>query len=144
MRHVAAEALALGCAQQKGTLWPFRGGSGLYAKVDVGFKYGLSARLGYFRANQFITLLGSPYFGAVSTKIEGACYPDHPQTAHLALDYSRTFGKRYALGAKVETFCNAPGRMRMADGTMQNTTTTFNTSFGIYLRINPSFLLKQF
>ena len=144
VRYIGAEALALGCAQQKGKLWPFSGGSGLYAKVDVGFKYGLSARLGYFRANQFITLLGSPYFGAVSTKHDGACYPDHPQTAHLALDYSRTFGKHYALGAKVETFCNAPGRMRLADGTMQNTTTTFNTSFGIYLRINPSFLLKQF
>ena len=144
VRHVDAEVLALGYAQQAGTLWPFKGGYGVYTKVDVGLNYGLHVRMGYFRANKFITLLGSPYFGAVSTKTEGACYPDHPQTAHLALDYSRTFGKHYALGAKVETFCNAPGRMRLADGTMQNTTTTFNTSFGIYLRLNPSFLLKKF
>lgn len=144
VRHVDAEVLALGYAQQAGTLWPFKGGYGVYTKVDVGLNYGLHVRMGYFRANKFITLLGSPYFGAVSTKTEGACYPDHPQTAHLALDYSRSFGKHYALGAKVETFCNAPGRMRLADGTMCNTTTTFNTSFGIYLRLNPSFLLKKF
>lgn len=144
LRGVNVEALALGYTQQAGNIWPFRGGSALYAKAELNFARGLSFHAGYFRANRFITLLGSPYFGAVSTKVEGACYPDHPVTTHFGIDYSRNFGRRYSLGAKVETFCNTPGRIRHADGSLSGTSTTWNTTFGIFLRINPSFLLKKF
>lgn len=144
LRDVRLEALALGYAQQAGTLWPFNGGSAYYAKAELNFSRGLSCHAGYFRANHFITLLGNPYFGAVSTKVEGASYPDHPSTVHFGIDYSRNFGRRYSLGAKVETFCNSPGRIRHADGTFASTSTTWNTTFGIFLRINPSFLLKKF
>lgn len=143
VRNVTAECLLLGYTQQAGNIWPFGSGSALYARVEVGMRYGLKAHAGYFRGNHFISLLGIPYFGAVSTKNEGACYPDHPTTFHLGLDYSRQFGKRYAFGAKVETYCNKAGTIRYADGTEAPTSTTFNTTFGVYLRINPSFLLKK-
>ena len=143
VRNVTAECLLLGYTQQAGNIWPFGSGSALYARVEVGMRHGLKAHAGYFRGNHFISLLGIPYFGAVSTKNEGACYPDHPTTFHLGLDYSRQFGKRYAFGAKVETYCNKAGTIRYADGTEAPTSTTFNTTFGVYLRINPSFLLKK-
>ena len=143
LKHLKAEAWWLGYVQQSGSIWPFHSGVAYYARAEAGFHCGLQLHAGYFHANKFISLLGCPYFGSVSTKTEGACYPDHPKTFHVGLDYLKWFGSRYGLGAKIETYCNAPGTMRHADGTTAATSTTFNTTFGVYLRICPNFLLKK-
>ena len=138
------EADLLGYYQQAGTLWPFGGGSAQIVSAEAMFSYGLHLRADYFRSNQFISMLGSPYFGSVSTKVPGARFTDHPQTFHLALDYSRAFGKHYAIGAKVETYYTCPGNMSTADGENIASKSGLNTSFGFYFRIHPTFLLKKF
>ena len=138
------EANLLGYYQQAGTLWPYNGGSAQMLSAEALFKYNLHLRADYLRSNRFISLLGSPFFGSVSTKEEGARFSDHPQTLHLALDYSLPLGKRYAFGAKVETYYCMPGDMTLADGSVAASSNSFNTSFGVYLRINPNFLLKSF
>lgn len=138
------EADLMGYYQQAGTIWPFGGGSAQILSAEAMFKYGIHLRADYFHANHFISMLGSPYFGAVSTKHPGARFCDHPQTFHLALDYSRSFGKNYAIGAKVETFYTHPGNMLSAEGVMTPGKSGLNTSFGFYLRIHPKFLLKKF
>ena len=97
----------------------------------------------YFIAKDFISLLGIPFFGAVSTKNEGAYYDD-PQTYFLSVEYSRSFGKHYALGAKADVYQSIPGTMTKADGEMINPGSSTSFSFGVFLRVNPSFLIKKF
>ena len=138
------EADLMGYYQQAGNLWPFGGGSAQLFSAEAMFAYGLHLRADYFHSNQFISMLGSPYFGSVSTKNPGARFCGHPQTLHLALDYSRAFGKHYAIGAKVEAYYTNPGAMTTAEGVTTPGRTGINTSFGFYFRIQPSFLLKKF
>ena len=138
------EADLLGYFEQAGDIWPFKGGSAQVVSAEALFAHGLHVRADYFHSSRFISMLGSPYFGSVSTKHEGGKFEGHPQTLHLALDYSRTFGKYYSFGAKVETYYVMPGDLTMAEGEIKAGSSSFNTSFGVYFRISPSFLLKKF
>ncbi|MBQ5826060.1 MAG: hypothetical protein IIW46_01085 [Bacteroidaceae bacterium] len=144
LQYVQAQAQLLGYFQESGRMWPFAGGSGIYAEATARFAYGLHLRLGWFRSNQFISLLGIPYFGSVSTKKEGAYYTGCPQTLNVGLDYSHTFAKRYTFGAKVETYYHRPGALRDAQGVLSWPKAGLNTSFGVYLRIRPRFVLGRF
>lgn len=138
------EADLLGYYQQAGDIWPFSGGSAQIFSAEALFAYNLHLRADYFHSNQFISMLGSPYFGSVSTKNIGAKFKGHPQTLHVALDYSRRFGKHYSFGAKVETFYTRPGNMTSATGVVTPSKSGFNSSFGVYFRMCPSFLLKKY
>ncbi|WP_455586441.1 hypothetical protein [Bacteroides sp.] len=142
LKRVNVEVDALGYYQQAGKLWPFGKGAGLYASAFVDLK-DFRVTGGYFTAKDFISLLGIPYFGAVSTKNEGAVYDD-PQTCFMSVEYSRSFGKHYAFGAKADLYYSFPGTMTMADGTMVDSGTATSFSFGVFLRVNPSFLIKKF
>ena len=86
---------------------------------------------------------GGRAFGSVSTKEEGAFYND-PQTLFLSVEYSRSFGKHYALGAKADIYQYLPGTMTKADGEVIKPGSATSFSFGVYLRVNPSFLIKKF
>lgn len=138
------EAYLLGYSQQAGTLWPYMGGSAQLLSVEAMFAHRLHLRADYFHSNQFISMLGSPFFGSVSTKHPGARFDGHPQTLHLSFDYSHTFGKHYAFGIKAEAYYTRPGNMTAADGKITATKGNFNISYGAYLSICPSFLLKKF
>ena len=144
VKWVNFEADLLGYYEQAGDIWPFAGGSAQMLSAEIMFAHNLHLCANYFHSNQFISMLGSPYFGSVSTKNLGAKYCGHPQTLHIAFDYSRTFGKFYAFGAKAEAYYVKPGDMTEADGPITPTNGNFNSSFGVYFRINPSFLLKKF
>ena len=115
---------------------------GLYAAAYTDLK-DIRVKGGYFMSKDFISLLGIPYFGSVSTKEEGAFYND-PQTLFLSVEYSRSFGKHYALGAKADIYQYLPGTMTKADGEVIKPGSATSFSFGVYLRVNPSFLIKKF
>ena len=144
VKWINFEADLLGYYEQAGEIWPYSGGSAQLLSAEVLFAHNLHLRADYFHSNQFISMMGSPYFGSVSTKNIGARYDGHPQTFHLGFDYSRTFGKYYAFGAKAEAFFVRPGKMTTAEGEIVPTSSNINSSFGVYIRINPSFLLKKF
>lgn len=138
------ETAALGYYQQAGDIWPYGSGGALLLSAEMMFAYNLHLRADYFRSYRFISLLGSPFFGSVSTKYPGARFDEHPHTFHVALDYSRKFGKHYAFGAKAETYYTRPGAMTDAEGKVTPGSNSFNSSFGVYFRIYPDFLLKKF
>lgn len=68
--------------------------------VDLG---NFRVKMGHWICNDFITMFGIPYFGTVSTKKEGITY-DKPQTLFCSIEYSRMFGKHYALGLKADAY----------------------------------------
>ena len=134
----------LGYYQQAGDLWPFGKGIGWYAKMEADFKY-LYLQAGAFTCHQFISLLGSPYFGAVSTRYKGGYYEDNPLTGFLMAEYSRTFAKLYSFGLKGELYYSAPGNLVHEDEeAMKEKTSGLGISIGAYFRLNLSLLLKNY
>ncbi|MBO5080668.1 MAG: hypothetical protein J6B82_07285, partial [Bacteroidaceae bacterium] len=100
---------------------------------------------GAFTCNQFISLLGSPYFGAVSTRHKGGYYEGNPMTGFLMAEYSRTFAKLYSFGLKGELYYNVPGDLSGVDASVsQDSGKGMGISIGAYFRLNLSLLLKKF
>ena len=144
LKRLNWELDVLGYYQQKGVLWPLEKGMGWYAKMGADFKR-LSLQAGAFTCHEFISILGSPYFGAVSTRYKGGYYDGHPFTGFLTFEYSRTYAKLYSFGLKGDLYYNVPGNLVCKD---ENTTVDksegLGISLGAYFRLNLSLLLKNF
>ena len=144
LKRLNWEVDVLGYYQQAGELWPFDKGIGWYAKMGADFNY-LFLQAGVFGCHQFISLLGSPYFGAVSTRHKGGYYEGNPFTGFLTAEYSRTFSKLYSFGLKGELYYNAPGDLVHEDEeAMKEKSAGMGISIGAYFRLNLSLLLKKF
>lgn len=146
---VSAEALALGCFQQSGHLWPFKGGPAMWLRASVDFIRDLRVTAGFFAASDFCSLYGSPFFGTLRTKKAGGRFAN-VSTAMLGVEYSRTFAAAYTVGADVKAYLCRTGELACpADDTHGEPYTLpgeFRTpfSFGVYFRCSPSFVLKRF
>ena len=144
LRRVNWEVDMLGYYQQAGELWPFDSGLGYYAKTELDFKY-LSLHAGAFICKEFISILGSPFFGAVSTKHKGGYYKGNPYTAFLSVEYLRTNAKHYSFSISGDIYYNVPGKLVLEDGsTRKDKSKSFCFSIGAYLDFDLSFLLKRF
>ena len=133
---------AAGYYQQAGKLWPFDNGYGVYARASADI-YDFRVKTSYWRCHQFISMFGSPFYGAVSTSDEGLTFDD-PSCVYFGLEYSRELAKGFSLGIDLDIYEHLPVVFR---GTEQDGYKSFaKTSFsaGIYLRVNPSFLIKKF
>ena len=144
LRRLSWEMDALGYYQQAGKLWPFDRGWGWYTKVGADFKH-LFVQAGAFGCNQFISLLGSPYMGAVSTRYEGGYYEGNPFTGFVTVEYSRTYAKLYSFGLKGDIYYSVPGDLTHSDeAARKEKTQGTGISLGAYFRLNLSFLLKNY
>ncbi len=143
LKHLTAEAAALGCWQQSGKLWPFDKGAAGSANVSALFKYDFRVFAGVFYAKDFVSLYGAPFYSTLSQKHEGGRF-SKMLTPHVGLEWSHTFAHNYILGAKVDAYPLYAGRLTKADGSRLPSTFANNFSFGIYFRCNPHFLLKSF
>lgn len=142
-KHVNLEAHLLGYYQQSGHKWPLTKGWAWYTQATVDLGSYLRFRAGYFYGDNFISLFGIPYFGTVSTNVEGAIY-DRVHTGYLSFEYSHTFARHFAFGVKANAYLVNTGAMTRPDGTTEGKANSTNFAFGAYLRMNPSFLLKKF
>jgi len=132
LKSLTVEANALLSYQQTGHLWPFKSGAAAHAAVNVGLWRFLDAGAGYFFApRHFVSLYGNHFYSTLST-LDGQDYGRlHTATAHVR--FHHTFAKGYTLGADAEAF-----------QTWQGGESAFIFSFGLYFRVNPSFLIKRF
>lgn len=142
LKRINLEFDAAGYYQQAGKLWPFDKGFGLYGSTFVDLK-DFRIKVGYWQCDNFVSMFGIPYFGAVSMAEPGATY-DKPQTLFGSVEYSRTFAKRYSIGLKADIYQYYPGVMKRADGSTFGPGTQTGFSVGAYIRLNPSFLIKKF
>jgi len=140
-KRMNAEVDMVGYYQQAGELWPFDNGSGVYARLSADI-YDFRVKTSYWTCKEFISMFGSPFYGSVAMWEEGLTF-ERPKVIYIGAEYSRSFGKGYALGIEVDLYNslsmygNSPeGRVKI-EGSK-------NFAAAIYLRINPSFLLKKF
>lgn len=142
LKRVNVELDAAGYYQQAGELWPFDKGFGFYGSAFVDLK-NFRVKAGYWQCANFVSMFGIPYFGAVAIR-EGGVTFDEPQTLFGSLEYSRSFGRHYAIGMKVDVYQYFPGMMRHSDGSTSKPGALTGFSAGVYIRLNPSFLIKKF
>ena len=138
LTQLGAEVGVQAAYQQSGTLWPFDTGLAVSATARATLWNHLGIRAGYFFApDRFVSLYGHPFFSTVSIR-------DHQSysslsTAWLHADYHHTFARDYVLGVGVEAY-----QCWLGGSAEQTPAGEFNFSFGIYLRLHPSLLIKQF
>lgn len=142
VKQVNVELDGTGYYQQAGVLWPFDQGAGFYARASADI-YDFRVKTSYFAGHNFISMLGLPFYGAVSTKKEGVTYRN-PQLVYFGLEYSRSFGKGYALGIDVDVYQRLAGSAADPEKGMYREGGSTSFSFGISFRIHPSFLIKKF
>lgn len=140
LKRVNLEADVVGYYQQSGTLWPVDKGIGLYCKAEADFGNYLRVQGGYYLCKDFISILGIPYFGSVSTSEENAVYRIM-RTAFASVEYSRTIKKYYAMGVKADLYYSHPGTMTYPDGTQIPSTGMTSYSIGAYFRLDLDALL---
>lgn len=152
----------LGSYQQAGKLWPYETGFAAHAGLSTEWMEHLTVDADYLYApKQFASLFGNPFFstfsmldGGTQVNADGTLSGQYQQlynkshTLRIGLGYHHTFAKAYTLGASAELF-NINARECHNENTVQSNGTNgklkeFNFSFGIYLRVSPSFILKKF
>ncbi len=141
-KGLTAEALALGCWQQTGELWPFDSGAAAACTLGADFASDLRVFATTLYAKNFCSIYGAPFFSTVSTKTGGRF--DRVLTSHIGAEWSHTFARDYVLGAKVDTYLTHTGREAMPDGAWRASAFNNNFSFGVFLRCSPHFLVKRF
>lgn len=142
-RSVNLEFDAAGYYQQAGNIWPYGSGSGFYVRAWADI-YDFRIKTSYWNSDKFISMFGSPFYGAVSTSDEGIAF-DGQRMAYLGLEYSRSFGKGFSMGIDVDVFQHFSVNMYNPEinGVIKSGSAT-SFSAGIYFRVNPSFLIKRF
>ncbi len=125
--------------QQAGKLWPFNSGTGFYVRTYADLK-DFRIKAGYWRCKEFVSLEGSPFYGAVSFKDEGTLFHS-PHMATFGIEYARSLGHGFSIGADVDVYCHLKSHKTTAEGEYLASPSATSFSAGVYLRINPSFLL---
>lgn len=139
-RQLNAELHFLGSYQQSGALWPFDNGQGRYASLSADIN-DFRFKTGYWQCEDFVSMFGSPFYGAVSMSNENQTFIK-PQMVTCGVEYSKSFGKGYTLGADVDIYHHLPVDMQTPEGMIRRKGATSFT-IGVYFRVNPSFLLKK-
>lgn len=142
LRKVSASINGAGYYQESGNYWPVNRGYGLYAdlSVDVSdFRF----RTAYWKAHDFFPIIGSPLYG-VSTYEAPDLLMDNPQTLVLGIEYARSLGRGCSFGAEAECLNHFSGDKYVLGGARLRHSSEVSFSFGAYLRISFSTLLKTF
>jgi hypothetical protein len=132
LRKLTAELNGMTYYQQAGTLWPLDKGNAFHFALSATLS-DFCVKTGYWKGHDFISLFGIPYYGSVSTVDQTHVY-QNPSTFYLGFEYTRVFAKHYALGIDVDFY--KPQANDLGNKS--------SFSAGVYLRVNPSFLLKKY
>lgn len=145
LSHINLECDAVGYTFQKGETFAPKYGRGYFTQLDLQLK-DFNFNASYWYGQDFVPILGSPFYGTLSVKEEGM-YFRNPQMLRVGADYTYPLSKGFALGIQAEVYYYLSGeRIALDTGVKQGSAFGSNTNFGlgVYLRVNPSFLIKRF
>ncbi len=142
LKRISLEMAAAYFSQQSGDALPFDNGYGFYPKLSADV-YDFHVEAAYWKCNDFIPLLGSPFFGAVSTAEPGMTFR-RPGLFYFGAEYGRSFGKGFELGIDADIVNQFPVTACLPDGTAERQGSALSFSAGVYFRVNTEILLKRF
>ena len=121
----------------------FDQGWAIYSNLDIRI-WDLDLKMNLWRSGNFINLLGNPVFGNISASKENWNFP-RIMVWNPGVGYEQKFGDGLHLGANLEFFFMP--QFTVYDGGIPNlpvkTEKYFGCSMGLFLRINPSIVLKK-
>ena len=123
----------------------FDRGRGYYSKIDMQLA-DFNISTSYWSCNNFVPIFGNPFYSSISVKEEGMLYRK-PKMLSFGADYVRSLGKGFVFGINAEVYYYLSGKMYSAETRLDQPSpfgNNTNFSAGVYLRINPSFLIKQY
>lgn len=131
LKKLGAEINMLAAYQQSGNLWPFKTGLAIHTGVNLNLWNHLGFNVNHlYTPKHFVSLYGNSLFNTIS-QIDQTSYEGNT-TLSARVSYHRIIAKHYVLGAQAEAFQTwLPGNQKL------------NFNFGLYLRVNPSFLIKK-
>lgn len=136
------EAAATYFSQQSGDMLPFNKGYGIYAKATANI-WRFRIQAGYWQCKDFITIFGNPLFGTISIHEEGLTY-DSPKMINAGIEYSQSLGKGFSWGIHANIYNNLESDAHSKSQGWYKEGNAMSLAAGLYLRINPSFILKRF
>lgn len=136
------EATAAYFGQQAGTLLPFDKGYGVLGKASLRV-WRCKLGVGYWYCKDFVSILGNPLYGAMSISNEGLTLRK-PKSLLVDAEYAHRLGEGVAWGIQAKLANQFATRSHSPEEGWREEKSTQNFSFGIYLRMSPSFLLKKF
>lgn len=145
LKYINAEFDLAGYSFPKGRVSALDKGTGYYTKLAAQLS-NFNIRASYWSCGNFMPIFGSAFYGSVSTKEENMFY-ENPKMLYVGADYIRPLSKGFSFGIKAESYYYLSGKMYdqrtgvYAPSAFGNNT---NYSIGVCLRINPSFLLRQY
>ncbi|MDR1406765.1 MAG: hypothetical protein LBJ23_01805 [Tannerella sp.] len=142
LKNIHLEFDMLGYYQHAGNLWPLKRGYGSYSSASADLK-NFRVKAAYWKCNDFISMYGNPLFGAPSMSQEDA-YFLYPKMYSLGGEYVRTFAPGYALGIDFDFQFRPSCNINSPTSGIYSVQAKTCYSFGVYLRLNPSFLIKTF
>lgn len=142
LKQISLETHLAGSTQQSGEIWPLENGFGSYTRLAADIS-DFRVKTSYWWNNDFISMNGTPFYGAVSTSELNAVY-EKPQMIYFGVEYAKTFGKGYALGVDLDVYHMLSTEINNPETGIRSLNSATSFSFGIYFRASPSFLLKRF
>ena len=125
--------------QQAGKLWDHRNGFAIHAAAEWCLWQGLNFRAGYLCApKHFVSLYGNTLFNTQSITQDISFEGNNTAYAHVS--YGHCFAKHYTLGADISAYYTHLGKSAQTD----KGDSRFNMNFGVYMRIDPTIVLKRF
>jgi hypothetical protein len=122
--------------------WAFDQGYGIFASLSADIS-DFKLKASYWQCDDFISVLGSPLFGVSCAKADYA-YFRRPRMISTGVEYTRNFGRGVMFGAEMNIFYRPESQIVDPDTGVSSLGAKTNYSTGIYLRVNPSFLIKSF
>lgn len=141
LKRIDLQVMGAYFSEQAGEQLPFDKGHGFYSKLSVDL-YDFRIKLAYWKCKDFISLLGSPFFGAVSTSNGGTA--EKPGVFCFGAEYCRTFGNDFALGIDLDVYRQSSRSFYVPGGAPIRNMSALSFSAGVYFRAHPSVLLKKF
>lgn len=143
-RSISAEVMAFYFKQCAGKVLPIENGWGINAWAAANMKW-MQVKLGYWKAKDFVSILGSPFFNTISICDPGFVY-DAPSMLYGHIEFSKKFGNICSVGAEVDAYYHlaSKGSYIYSSAPAEQQKSACSIAFGVYIRLNPAFLIKKF
>ena len=142
LTQVNLETVATYFGQQKGSMFLFDKGYGIYAKAAAQV-WRFRAQAGYAWCHNFITINGNPLFGATSIEQKGLIF-HNPHMLTGRLEYAQPIGKGFACGIHADAYHHFSCQAYSAQEGWHTEPSGLSFAAGIYLRVYFNKLIKRF
>ena len=120
---------------------PFTRGRAFYSNIHAWVR-NFQLQMGYWRSSNFVNILGNPVFGNESAENPNRTFPQ-VTVFHPSIKYEYIINKGIYLGADFDYYYNPRLIVCENSETPATTGSSGNCTFGLYLRINPTIVLKN-